>query len=376
VTALHTLPVDSTHMRDTFIAVPWRVYRGDPRWVPPLRSECRRQMDRRRNPFFRHADVEHFVAVSPAGEGLGRVAATIYPPYNTRYGTKTGFFGFFESVPDAGVARTLLSTAESWLRARGMTRISGPYSYCSTQEMGLLTDGFDQPAATFQTYNPPYYETLIRDCGYAAEFSMATYRLPAADHRQSFRAVFEKGDAATARARITVRRLDIARFAEEVELIRCLFNRAFEDNDAVLPIERDVFSFQLSALRRFVDPRLITIVERDGRPAGFTLLLPNLNELLMQFNGRIPLWAALTYRRLLRRVRSAVLLLVGAMPELHGAGVGRTLLSEMVRSAFGTDQYRVIYTTWVHQNNGSVRALARRYRAARDKTYVILARDL
>jgi hypothetical protein len=367
--------VDSARLRDAFIAVPWRIYNDEhPRWVPPLRSECRKQMSRRRNPFFKHADVEHFVAFSPRGETLGRVAATIYPPHNERYRAKAGFFGFFECVHDAHTAQALLSAAESWLGERGITQVCGPYSYCSTQEMGLLVDGFDEPIATFQTYNPPYYESLLRGCGYTDMFWMETYRWPADD--RTLPAIAARGDAACARAKLTVRRLDVARFAEEVELIRALFNTAFAENDAVLPIERDVFAFQLSSLRPFVDPRLVTIIEKDGQPVGFSLLLPNLNELLMEFNGRIPLLALLTYRRLLQRVHSAVLLLVGALPELHGHGLGRILASEVARSVIDTRQYEVVYTTWVHQSNWTIRSLAKRCRAERDKTYAIFTRDL
>ena len=41
-----------------FIRLPWRIYRNDPHWVPPLVYERRRFLDRSKNPFFTHGEAE------------------------------------------------------------------------------------------------------------------------------------------------------------------------------------------------------------------------------------------------------------------------------------------------------------------------------
>jgi hypothetical protein len=356
-----------------YIDVPWRIYRDDPHWVPPLKSEMKRTTSRKENPFFRHADVEHFVALTNGEEAAGRIAATVYPAHNERYQEATGFFGFFESVPDGQVAAALLAAAEAWLRVRRMRRIAGPYNYCSTQELGLLVEGFDAPPALFQPHNPPYYQDFLVERGYVQEFSMDTYRWELGEHLQLRPRLLEQGDAVARRAGLTVRNIDRRRFAEESELLRRLFNESFAKNDGVLPFEQDVFECQLRALKPFIDPRLIHIVEHDGQPVAFSILLPNLNELLARFNGRVGLWDLLTYR--LRRIRGAVVVLVGAVPAFQGSGVGRTLVAALVRATLAA-RYTQLHTTWIHDRTWASRVLVRRWDATRAKRYSIFGRPL
>jgi len=141
---------------ERFIDLPWELYKNDSLWVAPLRRESRRTCDPRRNPFFKHAEIQHFLAIDAGGAAVGRVAACIYPAYNDHFRSKVGFFGFLESIRDPQVVKLLLNEAERWLASRGMGAVEGPYNYAPTQEMGLLVDGFDRPPALLQTYNPPF----------------------------------------------------------------------------------------------------------------------------------------------------------------------------------------------------------------------------
>jgi hypothetical protein len=160
-----------------------------------------------------------------------------------------------------------------------------------------------------------------------------------------------------------------------METVRTLFNEAFAANDEVLPVDREMFAFQAHTLRPFVDSRLISFVESDARPIGFALVVPNVNELLRRFNGRIPLSALFLRRRLLQSIESIVVLLIGAVPALHGAGVGRLLVTQMI-SAFASSSYRVVHTTWIHQQNWASRGLARSFATRHVRRYAIYGRLL
>ena len=41
---------------------PWSVYRGNSAWVPPLISDFKKKLDTERNPFYRHAEIQPFLA--------------------------------------------------------------------------------------------------------------------------------------------------------------------------------------------------------------------------------------------------------------------------------------------------------------------------
>jgi hypothetical protein len=136
--------VTSRGDRDAFIKFPWRIYRDDPAWVPPLIIERKAFLDRKRHPFYQHGDAALFLA-RRNGEIVGRIMASDDPRYNELHKTNVGCFGLFECIDDRAVAATLFDAAGSWLRARGRSEVIGPIDYSTNYVCGLLINGFEHP---------------------------------------------------------------------------------------------------------------------------------------------------------------------------------------------------------------------------------------
>lgn len=380
--------VSDRRLQDAFIRLPWRIYRGDPAWVPPLASDMRNQMRSHKNPFHKHALIEHFVALGDGDDPVGRVAATVFPKPTETGWTGEGAFGFFECVDDPTVAEALLRAAEGWLQDRGCTVVVGPYSYCATQECGLLVDGFDMAPSVFQTHNPPYYEALLRHCGYQTKYGATAYTFTMSsfvertggDPGDPVKALTDgplrhAGEAFRQSRDLVVRRLDMRHYGRDMEIIRRLLNTAFAGNEGVLPVSDDVFSHQVGQLKPFVDPSLIAIVELLGEPVAFTFLVPDVNVILKRLNGRLTLWSLLTLKSSLKALDRAVVLLVGTLPRRSLAGVSRLLVAELV-AALGHGGYREVTTTWVHDANRTIHKFAENLGGKASKRYAILKRSL
>src|SRR5947209_20108767 len=136
--------VASRKERDAFIKFPWRIYRNDPAWVPPLIIERKAFLNRKKHPFYKHGDAALFLA-RKNGELVGRIMASDDPNYNALHETNVGCFGLFESIDDVDVARTLFDSAADWLCRRGRSAIIGPIDYSTNYVCGLLIDGFAHP---------------------------------------------------------------------------------------------------------------------------------------------------------------------------------------------------------------------------------------
>src|SRR6266478_1623876 len=160
MSSISVTPIDPRRETLPFIRFAWSIYRDSPHWVPPLLMDRKKLMDRRKNPFYTHADAEFFLARRD-GQIVGRIAAIVNHNHNKEHSEKIGFFGFFESVNDHDVAGALFSTAAGWLKERGATAVRGPASPSVNDEYGLLIEGFDEPPAVLMPYNPPYYSRLI-----------------------------------------------------------------------------------------------------------------------------------------------------------------------------------------------------------------------
>src|ERR1700733_3858613 len=111
-------------------------------------------LNTKKRPFYAHAEMQCFLARRD-GQVCGRAAAIVDRNYNDFQKEDAGFFGFFESVDDGGVAREVLGAARQWLRARGAKVIRGPVNPSTNYECGLLVEGFDSSPNVMMPYNSP-----------------------------------------------------------------------------------------------------------------------------------------------------------------------------------------------------------------------------
>src|SRR5262249_20206424 len=141
---LQIVPVRSDAELERFIRAPMRLGAGDPNYIAPLMFERREALSPKKNPFFRHADHQFWLAVRD-GRDVGRISAQIDPLARTDPDKPAGFFGMISAEDDAETFAALFEAAEGWLRGRGRTVAMGPFNLSVNEEVGLLIDGFDTP---------------------------------------------------------------------------------------------------------------------------------------------------------------------------------------------------------------------------------------
>jgi GNAT superfamily N-acetyltransferase len=359
-----------------FLSLPFELYKNDPLWVAPLRREARRTSDPRRNPFFKYADIQHFLAVDGRGAAVGRVAACVYPACNERLQTKMGFFGLLESIRDARVVKSLLNETEQWLASRGMKIVAGPYNYAPTQEMGLLVDGFDKAPALLETYNPPFYRDFIIAAGYQQSRSAGTYRGHDFEFEQRVPRLMAEADRICARCDLTIRPVDRSNVREELARMIGIYNEAFATDREIVPISEEVFRFQTSALLSIIDPHIFLFVERCGEAVGIGLALPNVNEVLARRRGELGLGTILRWKKTMRSIETAVALFIGVRPKAHGLGISRVLLAHLLQGALRSG-YKGFHTGFVDEQNRVMRAGLKRIGYPRPhKQFAIFKKEL
>ena len=371
--AVTVRPVDDRADLNRFIRLPWRIYANDPVWVPPLLSDLKTVLDRRRHPFHQHADVEYFLAWR-GDEVVGRIAAIVNHRHNEFHGEKTGFFGFFECIDDGDVARALLETAEAWLRERGMERVYGPESFSTNEEsgLGLLVDGFDKPPVIMMAHTPPYYPRLVEGAGYVKAKDLLAYWLD--DQRPPERLV--RGVERLRQAeRVKLRTLNLKDFAGEVARIKDIYNSAWERNWGFVPMTDAEFDHLARQLRPVVNPRLCAIAEVDGEPVGFALALPDFNQALKHVNGRLfpfGIFKLLWYRRKIDTLR---VLTLGLKPGYRKKGIDAMLYLHIFREGVAAG-FKQAECSWILEDNWDMRRGLERMGARVYKTYRIYEKTL
>lgn len=286
-----------------FVRLPWKIYAGDRNWVPPLIMDMKKILDKQKNPFFQHSDAELFLATKN-GEVVGRIAAIINNNHNQFHNESIGFFGFFESMDDQTVAEELFKVAETWVKERRCTHLRGPMNFSTNDPCGLLIEGFDSPPVILMTYNPPYYASLIEKAGLSIIKQLYAYSydrdMPMPER---FVALAQKTLADDS---IKFRTIDMKHFDDEVGRVQTIYNDAWQSNWGFVPMTAAELQHMAKELKPIVDPDIVYFAEVDGEIAGFSLAIPDYNEILKGINGRLlpfGIFKLLMNRKKIKRVR-------------------------------------------------------------------------
>ena len=276
---------DAATLRD-FIRFPRSLYRDDPLWVPPIWAAERSAYSPGHNAVLDRS--RHVVLAAYRGaEIVGRVVAYIDPRFNDHFGSKTGFFGSFESIDDGSVSGALLSSVEAWLGAQGMDRVRGPINPVA-ECWGFLIDGFQRPPVYLSPHNPPYYDRLMREAGYMGVKDMLAYEADAAkgyripDRFSRFEAIL-----AVRKPSITTRTIDPKKLGRDAEYIRTILNEGVDGNWGFVPVERDEMAGVVRDLKPILDPDAVWFVEDAGHPVACCLGFPDINVIIRKIQGRL-----------------------------------------------------------------------------------------
>lgn len=344
-------PVRTAADRRAFIELPYRLYHNDPLWVPPLRGDVAELIDQARHPFHEHAEIELFLARDPKGGVVGRVAAARNRLHEETHREPVGFFGFFESERDPAIAAGLLDAAGAWLASRGLTTMRGPASFSLNEECGLLVEGFDTPPMVMMPHNPPWYAELLESAEMAKAKDLLAYVCEVSSPQERLVA-FER--VARERYDVIVRPFDKSKFREEVELIRTLYNAAWEANWGFVPMTEAEFNHIAKQMKPVADFDLVAFVYVRGQLGGFALALPDVNQALKHMGGRLlPIgWAKGLWHG--RHIDALRVLTLGVLPKYRRTGAAEMLYLYLSRTALRKG-YKRAELSWILEDNFAMR---------------------
>jgi hypothetical protein len=348
--------VSGSRDRAAFIELPWGLYRDDPAWVQPLRAERKLHISKH-NPFFQHGISESWVAWR-AGRAVGRVTAQIDELHRARHGTGGGHFGFLEAEDDAAVFAALLDAAESWLRRHGSRNVTGPFNYSINQECGVLIEGFHDPPSVMMPHGRPWYGTRLEEQGYSRAIDLLAYWVEVQFQApETMRRLVQRYAG-----RVRLRPLDRSRLAQDLEILRVIFNDAWAENWGFVPITEAEIADLGRSLRLFVPDGFIQFADVDGEPSAFLVLLPNLNEILNGLDGRLlPFgWLKLLWRMRHHHYLTGRVALMGVRKPFQSSPLGIALAFQVIdaaRKEAVKHDMRGVEMSWILEDNKGMRSI-------------------
>ena len=367
-----------------FAMLPWRLFRGDPFWTPPLTADLLGSkllgttgLLTSEHPYHRHAEVTHFI-VRRGGRAVGRISAAINHQFNEYHRVRLGFFGFFNVARDYEAASMLLDSAKEWIAARGMLAMRGPgeYSNATHERQGVLIDGFDTPPTIECTHNPPFYGEFLEQWGlrkvkdyYAYLFDLND--VPAKRVAAIAGVVRRRGHIETRVARLEDLRNEILRVMQ-------IYNQAWADNWGYLPITEGEAISIADTLKPIIDPGLIRFANIDDELVAVLGAFPDPNWALRPrwgFLGDSDLVRVARLMAVRRHIPRVRLMFFGIVPKHRRAGVDALLFDEAYRYAL-TRGYRSVEASLLLEDNDLILRASETFGGKRYKTWRIYQHDL
>ncbi len=370
---IDVIPVDNKKQMKEFIMLPFELYKNEPNWVPPLISDQKKFFNPRKNPYYQHSEVKLFLAYKD-GQLSGRISAHSNTQHNKEHKENIGFFGFFECIEDQEIANALFEAAYNWNKYRGFTSMRGPLNFSVNHDCGLLVQGFEVPPMVMMPYNFAYYQKLYENYGLTKTMDLYAFY---SEYHSIPERISQVADIITKRNKVKVRSLsyDKKQRKKDIETVFEIYTKAWQYNWGNVPMTKAEFDNIVAELLPIADPDLVFIAEVDGKLAGFSLTLPNYNEVLKVMNGKVTPVTVIKALKAKKHITAVRVITMGIIKEFQGRGIDTLLYYYSFKNGLPKGYFRSEFS-WVLENNIPMINVAEKLGAKIYKTYRLYDRAI
>jgi GNAT superfamily N-acetyltransferase len=369
MTHINIRKVNNAFERRLFVTFPWKIYKNDPLWVPPLLPSRIKQITPQKSTFLTHSDADFFIAYKN-GKPAGTIMAANDKSSNNMRKLNDCMFGFFECINDVDVAKLLFDIAAEWAKKHHLNRLIGPFHMDYDSAYGILIEGRDRPPVVNCGHTPEYYQSLVEGYGFTPmRPDNLAFALDIREETPQIELLHKLAHKALERNNITLREGRMDQWDEEADRIFILLNRSLRHLTDYVGWDREALNDSLEPFRKYADPYLILFADVDDETVGFFPGIPNLNEVMIKINGlRFP-WDYLKlayYQR--KKPKCLAIKSVLVLPEFWGSGLALVLFDEMWKRA-REQGYEWVDLSLTSADNPKTPMLATRMGAVEYKRY-------
>ncbi len=372
---LQVKQVNSKKELHQFIDFPHHLYEGDKNYVPELFMAQKDLLNPKKHPFFEHGEVNCFLAYQD-GKIVGRIAGIKNPSYNDYHNCNYGFFGFYDYIDSVEVAQALLDKVKSSLQSENYDKLMGPVNFSTNETAGTLVEGYDSPPLVMMTYNKPYYDTIQKKIGLDKEMDLLAYWIPTSAVSEKSLKLSKLIEERLKRQGITIRNLRIKNIKKEVPQLLKVYNSAWEKNWGFVPMTRAEFDHMVADLKLIADERFAYVAEHNGEFVGFSVSLPNINEITQNFKkGRLFPFNIIKLLLNKKKYSSVRIITTGIVQDFRKKGIEAIFFAKNIEEAKKLN-LKGGEASWVLENNKEMVTAAEKLNGQKYKTYRIYTCNL
>lgn len=354
-----------------FINFPKVHYASDPNWVCPLDDDIRALFNPDLNLLLKKGGkAMRWLLKNEEDEVCGRISAFFADPENQTGEMTTSGIGHFECINDQMAANLLFDTAVKWLKDHGLQAVDAPVNFGeNNNDWGLLVKGFTQPVFGMN-YHYPYYRKLFEDYGFQLYFRQYSYLLDMTKNLpERFWKIAEWVNNKPGYSFQHFKWENAEKFLNDVVTI---YNQAWSQfKEDFTPMKLDELKTSMQKARPMVDPEMIWFAYFEGRPIAFFIMFPDINQILIKFNGKLNWWNKLRflYYKKIKAMSRARAQVAGVVPDYQNSGVESAIFYQLKNIMEKKPHYTEVDLSWVGDFNPKMRAIYEAVGAKHEKTH-------
>ena len=316
-----------------FIGFPYRLYKDNPFWVPPLLLDEKMTLTRGKNAALDFCDLTCWLAYDENNNVVGRIAGIINNRFIEQWGAKHARFGWFDFIDDETVSAALLNTVEAWAVEKGMDAVNGPLGFTDFDKEGLLIEGFEELGTMATIYNYPYYERHLENHGYGKDVDWVEYNIVIPD---------EPMERLQRLSDIVLKKygLNIYRGKSKKELAArygrkmfALLNDAYGHLYGFVTLTEKQIDQYIQQYLGFLQMKYLCLILDDSDDViGVGITMPSFSAALQKSRGRLFPLGFLNILKAFSRPRMIDLYLVAVKSEFQGKGVTAAIINNFLNT--------------------------------------------
>lgn len=358
-----------------FLEFPVALYATDANWIRPLNNDIEAIFDPKKNGHFANGEAIRWVLLNESDEVIGRVAAFYMQSSQKKDEMPVGGMGFFECIEDFDAATYLFNACKEWLSVRGLEAMDGPINFGERDSFwGLMVKGWEFEPTYKMPWTKPYYISFFEDYGFKDYFQQYVY-VSSIRGANVTQAIEEKAERIFQNPAYQFRHIEKSNLVKYAEDFKLIFNAAWAKFPGVKAMSSEQAQKLVKQMKPIIDEQLLWFAySEQGDPVAFFIVIPDLNQIVKHFNGKLNTWGMIKF--LLLKWRGALTrtcgVIFGVVPEHQGKGVESAIALRFRTAARENPFYP--YTTmdmnWVGDFNPKMMRFVSQLGATNDKTYI------
>ena len=321
---------NSKQVKD-FVMFPFKLYKECEYWVPPIIKEEIEAMDTVKNPVFKNAEAQFYLAYDEQENIVGRIAAIVnWVEIKDQKKNKLRF-GWYDTVDDIEVSKRLIQKVLEFGKQRNLEFIEGPVGFSNMDKAGLLTYGYDELNTMITWYHYPYQKEHLIKLGLKQLAEWVEYKIKIFSEEEAPEKV--KKFAEIIAKRYNLKSINFKSTKEIIPYVDKMFellNITYSPLQTYVTIKQYQIDFYKEKFIKYIHPDFIKcVVDSEGNLIAFLITMPSFSRALKKMNGKLFPFGFLHIFKAQHFNDRVSLYLIGVDPKYQSKGATAILFNDL-----------------------------------------------